>query len=305
MRVLAKAKLFDTNSAHTLSSPPVNGTPYNSPPAPRHSPQNTADPAKVVAIIPARYNSMRLPGKPLLEIMGRPMVLHTVERTLQARSVGRVIVATDDERIYKTVCDAGFEAQMTSTTHATGTDRIAEVARTLENAELIVNVQGDEPLISPETIDRAVAALIENEDAQMATVCEPIMDAGDVLSADVVKVVTDERGRALYFSRSPIPLPRDLVCRYGSLTVALELEPDSLMLFRKHIGLYVYRRGFLLEYAGWQSSVLEEAEALEQLRALSRGALIQVIEAAAPSIGVDTEAALERVRAMMQAKGEA
>lgn len=230
------------------------------------------------------------------------MVLHTVERTLQARSIGRAIVATDDERIYRAVRDAGFDAQMTSSTHATGTDRLAEVARTLEDAEIIVNVQADEPLIAPQTIDRAVAALIENEEAQMATTCEPIMDASDVLSVDVVKVVTDECGRALYFSRSPIPFPRDLVRRYGALAVALELEPNNLTRFRKHTGLYVYRRGFLLEYAGWQQSMLEETEALEQLRALARGAAIQVVEAAAPSIGVDTEADLERVRAMLEAK---
>ncbi len=258
------------------------------------------DAARVVAIIPARFNSTRLPGKPLQLIAGRPMTLHTVERALVANSIGRVIVATDDARIYKAVSEAGYEAQMTSAAHATGTDRIAEVARTLEDAELIVNVQGDEPFIAPETIDRAVAALIANADAQMATTCEPITEAADVLSPDVVKVVTDERGRALYFSRAPIPFPRDLVRRYGALHIALELEPDALALFRKHTGLYVYRREFLLEYASWQTASLEQMEALEQLRALTRGAGIVVIETDKPSIGVDTEADLARVRAMVE-----
>ena len=228
------------------------------------------------------------------------MILHTVERAVRASSVGRVIVATDDERIHRAVTEAGYESCMTSNSHRTGTDRLAEVARTLEEIEIIVNVQADEPLIAPETIDRAIAALVANPEAQMATTSEEIMEAADVLSPDVVKVVADERGRALYFSRSPIPFPRELVRHYGALHVALELDPSALSLFRKHTGLYVYRRGFLLEYLGWQPSTLEETESLEQLRALARGATIQVVEASAPSIGVDTEADLERVRALLE-----
>ena len=228
------------------------------------------------------------------------MILHTIERALAARSVGRVIVATDDERIRRAVEDANHEARMTSDAHETGTDRLAEVARELTNAELIVNVQADEPTIAPETIDRAVAALVADDTAQIATASEAVSEAADVLSPDVVKVVTDESGRALYFSRSPIPFPRDLVRRYGALHVALELEPDLLATFRKHTGLYVYRREFLLEYAGWNPSVIEQTESLEQLRALARGVVIRVVEAAANSIGVDTEADLERVRALLE-----
>lgn len=231
------------------------------------------------------------------------MILHTIERALAARSVGRVIVATDDERIRGAVEDAGYEARMTSDAHETGTDRLAEVARELDEAEVIVNVQADEPTIAPETIDRAVVALVSDETAQMATTSEAVNEAADVLSPDVVKVVTDESGRALYFSRSPIPFPRDLVRRYGALHVALELEPDLLTTFRKHTGLYVYRREFLLEYAGWTPAVIEQTESLEQLRALARGVVIRVVEAASASIGVDTEVDLNRVRALLEAGG--
>jgi 3-deoxy-manno-octulosonate cytidylyltransferase (CMP-KDO synthetase) len=256
---------------------------------------------KAVAIIPARYASTRLPGKPLLEINGRPMILHVLERALAARGVARAIVATDDRRILETVLSAGFEAMMTRDDHASGSDRLAEVAAALEDAEIIVNLQGDEPLISPLTIESAVAALLEDEAAQIVTTSEEITEVADVLSADVVKVVTDAWGRALYFSRSPIPFPRDAVRRYGTLLAALELEPTLLATFRKHTGLYVYRRAFLLEYTRWPQSVLERAESLEQLRALERGARIKVVEAEAPSIGVDTEDDLERVRRILEA----
>ncbi|HYH86623.1 MAG TPA: 3-deoxy-manno-octulosonate cytidylyltransferase [Pyrinomonadaceae bacterium] len=257
----------------------------------------------VVAIIPARYSSSRLPGKPLLEIQGRPMVLHVVERALAARRVVRAVVATDDERIFDAVRAAGREALMTSAAHASGSDRLAEAAAQIE-ADIVVNVQGDEPLIAPETIERAVEALLSNDDASAATTCEPIESASDVLSSDVVKVVTDERGRAIYFSRSPVPFPRDAVRRYGSLLAALEIEPALLATFRKHTGLYVYRRAFLLEYARWPQTALERAESLEQLRILERGHKIVVVEAAAPSVGVDTEEDLRRVREIMEQNRE-
>jgi 3-deoxy-manno-octulosonate cytidylyltransferase (CMP-KDO synthetase) len=257
-----------------------------------------------VAVIPARYASTRLPGKPLLEINGRPMILHVLERALAARNVGRAIVATDDRRILETVLSAGFEAMMTRSDHESGSDRLAEVAATLdENVEVIVNLQGDEPLISPQTIERAVDELLKDSGAQVVTTSEEIKDAADVLSADVVKVVTDGAGRALYFSRSPIPFPRDAVRRYGTLLAALEIEPLLLETFRKHTGLYVYRRSFLLEYTRWPQSTLERAESLEQLRALERGVAIKVIEADAPSIGVDTERDLERVRKIFRDAG--
>ena len=253
----------------------------------------------VVAIIPARYSSSRLPGKPLLEIQGRAMILHVVERALKAPSVSRAIVATDDERILKAVREAGHEALLTSPRHASGSDRLAEAAAQIE-AEVIINVQGDEPLIAPETIERAVRALLEAEDCAAATTCEEIESASDVLSSDVVKVVSDERGRALYFSRSPVPYPREAARRYGSLAAALEVEPQLLATFRKHTGLYVYSRVFLLEFARWPQTALERAESLEQLRILERGHSIRVVEAASPSVGVDTEDDLRRVRALVE-----
>jgi 3-deoxy-manno-octulosonate cytidylyltransferase (CMP-KDO synthetase) len=196
---------------------------------------------------------------------------------------------------------AGFEAVMTRSDHQSGSDRLSEVAESLDGSvEVIVNLQGDEPLVSPRTIERAVAEMFKDDGAQVVTTSEEIKDAADVLSADVVKVVTDEMGRALYFSRSPIPFPRDAVRRYGTLLAALELEPLLLATFRKHTGLYVYRRSFLLEYTRWPQTALERAESLEQLRALEHGAVIRVIEADEPSIGVDTERDLERVRKIME-----
>jgi len=253
----------------------------------------------VVCIIPARYSSSRLPGKPLLEIGGRPMIVRVVERALAARGVARVVVATDDERILEAVGAAGHEAVLTRADHASGSDRLAEAAASIE-ADVVVNVQGDEPLIAPETIERAVAALAEDEEAVVSTTSEPVGRAEDVLSPDVVKVVADARGRALYFSRSPVPFPREAVRRHGSLAAALAAEPGLLASFRKHTGLYAYRRDFLLEYARWPPSALERAESLEQLRILERGRHVRVVEAAAPSIGVDTEEDLRRVRALFR-----
>jgi 3-deoxy-manno-octulosonate cytidylyltransferase (CMP-KDO synthetase) len=255
-----------------------------------------------VAIIPARYASTRLPGKALLEISGRPMILWTLERALAARNVSRAIVATDDQRILEAVRAAGHEAVMTAGTHQSGSDRLAEVAASLDEAAMIVNVQGDEPLISPRTIERAVDQLANDDEAMIVTTSERITLAADVLSEDVVKVVTDSAGRALYFSRSPLPLPREAVRRHGTLRAALDQEPELLKLFRKHTGLYAYRRSFLLEYTSWPPSKLECVEALEQLRALERGAIIRVVETNEPSIGVDTVEDLERVRAVMSDK---
>jgi 3-deoxy-manno-octulosonate cytidylyltransferase (CMP-KDO synthetase) len=243
-----------------------------------------------------------LPGKPLLDLAGSPMIIHVARRALAARNIARAIVATDDERILYTVRDAGMEALMTRADHACGSDRLAEVAAMLEDADVIVNIQGDEPLISPQTIERAVDELVNDDEAPVVTACEAITTAADVLSADVVKVVTDGAGRALYFSRSPIPYARDAVRLYGTLEAALDREPSLLKLFRKHTGLYAYRRAFLLEYTGWPQSALEKAEALEQLRALERGVTIRVFEADIPSIGVDTREDLERVRELIRQK---
>ena len=255
---------------------------------------------KAVAIIPARYDSVRLPGKALLEIAGKPMVCWVVERALAARNVARAVVATDDERIVEAVSAAGYDAVMTSALHRSGTDRIAEVAASLDDAEIIVNVQGDEPLISPDTIARAVDALIDDADAGIATTWELIESATDVLNPDVVKIVVDEGQRAIYFSRSAVPYPRDAVLQHGSIQAALENEPGLLAGFRKHTGLYAYRRNVLLAFASWPQSKLERLESLEQLRALEHGVTIKAIKASTSSIGVDTMADLERVRALVE-----
>ena len=230
------------------------------------------------------------------------MIVRVLERALAAASVGRAVVATDDTGILEIVRRHGYEAVMTRAEHASGTDRLAEAAAAQgQGYDVVVNVQGDEPLISPRTIDLAVAALASDTEAQVATTCEDISDPSDVLSPDVVKVVVDSRGRALYFSRAPVPYPRDAARRHGSLAAALREEPDLLSLFAKHTGLYVYRRDFLLRYGGWPQGELERAESLEQLRALERGAVIRVVRTDEPSIGVDTEEDLERVREIYEA----
>lgn len=265
---------------------------------------HSSDPnqTEAVAIIPARYESSRLPGKALLEIGGQPMICRVAAQARAARNVSRVIVATDDQRIVAAVEAAGFEAMMTSSEHASGTDRLAEVAAKLD-AEIIVNVQGDEPLISPETIERAISLLVAHPSAGMTTTWEPIAEPADVLNPDLVKVVVDEGGRAIYFSRAPVPWPRDAVRQHGSLENALINEPTLLSTFRKHTGLYVYRREVLLNFTKWPQTALERQESLEQLRALERGMEILAIEASSPSIGVDTQQDLERVRQMVSRSG--
>lgn len=257
----------------------------------------------VIAIIPARYASTRLPGKLLLEIAGKPLILHTLAQAAKASRVDKVIVACDDQRIFDVVKSAGHDAVMTSTGHASGSDRIAEIAETLPENSIIVNVQGDEPLISPETIDRAVEALLQDVRADIATTCEPIESVADLLNGNIVKVVIAEDGHALYFSRSPMPFPRDASLRHdGDPNAALANEPELLKTFRKHTGLYAYRREYLLEFTKLPPSRLEKIEMLEQLRALENGARIKVVEAASASIGVDNAEDLERVRAIVAAR---
>ena len=239
----------------------------------------------------------------LREIAGKPLILHTLERATSAKTVDRVIVATDDERILKVVHDAGGEAVMTSADHQSGSDRIAEVAKDLPDGSIIVNVQGDEPVIPPETIDAAVKALLDDPDADMSTTCEPITElSAELLNGNVVKVVVGEDGYALHFSRSPMPWPREASLRYGGdPNRAITEEPELLREhYRKHTGLYAYRREFLLEYASWPQTRLEKWEMLEQLRALEHGAKIRVVDAIGSSIGVDTEADLEKVREILE-----
>jgi 3-deoxy-manno-octulosonate cytidylyltransferase (CMP-KDO synthetase) len=259
---------------------------------------------KTIAIVPARLASTRLPGKALIEIAGKPMVCWVAEKASAAHNVDRVIVATDSQQIVDAVRSHNIDAVLTDPDHTSGTDRVAEVATTIPDAEIIVNVQGDEPLISPETIERAVetmaAEISRVSGAGIVTTWEPIESTEDLMNPDLVKVVLDDDDNAVYFSRSPIPYPREAVKRHGSLEAALENDPDLLKFFRKHTGLYVYRRDVLLAFTKWPQSDLEKTEALEQLRALAHGVKIKAVEACAISTGVDTMDDLERVRALME-----
>jgi 3-deoxy-manno-octulosonate cytidylyltransferase (CMP-KDO synthetase) len=238
----------------------------------------------------------------LLPIAGKPLILHTVERANEAATVDEVIVATDDHRIFEVVESAGYKSVMTSPEHKSGSDRIAEVAAKLPEGSIIANVQGDEPVISPATIDQAVEALLEDDKADIATTCEPIESLWELLNGNNVKVVVGDRGYALHFSRSPMPWPREAALRHGGdPNKAIEEEPELLANFRKHTGLYVYRREYLLEFTMTPQTGLEKFEMLEQLRALENGAKIRVVNTVAKSIGVDTQDDLILVRRMLEA----
>ena len=249
---------------------------------------------KFVVVIPARYASTRLPGKPLSDICGKPMVVHVAERA-RASGAAEVIVATDHADIARAVEAHGFAAMMTRADHASGTDRIAEVTaqRGLAADCIVVNVQGDEPLIEPAQVSAVAQQLADHSDAAIATVCCPLADAAQMASANVVKVVLDSNGYALYFSRAPIPFARD------AFAGGIRTLPAGLPAYR-HLGIYAYRAGFLARYAQLAPAAIEQAEALEQLRALWHGYRITVaITPRAPHAGVDTAADLEHVRALL------
>jgi 3-deoxy-manno-octulosonate cytidylyltransferase (CMP-KDO synthetase) len=245
-------------------------------------------------VIPARYASSRFPGKVLADIAGKPMVVRVAERAAQSGAQA-VYVATDDARIEEALRAHGIASIATSASHATGTDRIAEVVHKLALGDdaIIVNVQGDEPLIDPRLIARVAATLEKADEAAVSTACHPIRLAQEVFSTNVNKVVLDARGFALYFSRAPIPFARDAWAGAGP-----QDAPRGLPCYR-HIGLYAYRAGFLKKYAGLAPSPLEEFEALEQLRVLWHGFRIAVTvsETASPP-GVDTPEDLEKVRTL-------
>lgn len=248
----------------------------------------------ITAVIPARFASSRFPGKPLARILGKTMIQRVYERTAQASCIDRIVVATDDQRIADEVLNFGGEVQMTSADHATGTDRLAEVTARLDT-ELVVNVQGDEPLIDPRMIEAAVAPLTQDPRIPMGTLKTPLLTWQEYHDPNVVKVATDRQGFALYFSRASIPYPRDVMVDDPAVT------PGSLGLFR-HIGLYVYRRDFLLKFAQLPSTPLENLEKLEQLRALEHGYDIRVVETDLVSLGVDTPEDLARVEAYLQTR---
>lgn len=241
---------------------------------------------KVLCIIPARYASTRLPGKPLRDIAGKPMIVRVYERAIRAQRVHEVVVATDDERIRAAVEEHGGNAVMTRADHATGTDRLAEVAAQRPDCDLIINVQGDEPLIDPTVIDALVAPFEHDTALMMATAKTEITDAAEMENPNNVKVVADRTGNALYFSRACIPYARNAGAKVY-----------------KHIGIYAYRRDFLLAYAKMAQTELECSESLEQLRALENGYRIRVVETDAVFIGVDTEEDLAAVNAEYQRRG--
>jgi 3-deoxy-manno-octulosonate cytidylyltransferase (CMP-KDO synthetase) len=253
------------------------------PPVSNTGPSSFRIPVSAVAIIPARYESSRLPGKALADIAGRPMIEHVYRRAAAAATVSRVIVATDDRRIFDAVRGFGGDALMTSASHQSGTDRLAEAAASL-TCDVVVNVQGDEPLLAPETIDAAVEPFAHDGLLEMSTLRRAITDPAERVNPNVTKVVVDGDGFAMYFSRAPIPFTRP-----G--------QPPAPAW--AHIGLYVYRRTTLLRLAALPQTANERAEALEQLRALEHGIRIKAVETDRDTIGVDTAEDLARVRAQL------
>jgi 3-deoxy-manno-octulosonate cytidylyltransferase (CMP-KDO synthetase) len=244
-------------------------------------------PRRILGVIPARYSSSRFPGKALAQIAGKSMLQHVWERVSMARYLSAAVIATDDERIAAEARRFGGIVRMTRADHVSGTDRVAEVA-SADLAELIVNIQGDEPLIDPGAIDAAILTLADEPDILMGTLKKRIEDPREIGNPNVVKVVTDRFHNALYFSRSPVPHAR-------------AAEDKTATVYFKHIGLYVYRRDFLLSYPDLPAGPLEKAECLEQLRALENGHAIRVAETEYESLGVDTPEDLKRVADLFDA----
>jgi 3-deoxy-manno-octulosonate cytidylyltransferase (CMP-KDO synthetase) len=236
---------------------------------------------KIIGIIPARYSATRLPGKPLADICGKPLIQYVYEQAKKSGLLEDVIVATDDERILEAVEEFGGKAVMTSPSHPSGTDRCAEVARQID-CDFVINIQGDEPLIPPEVIDKVAEALMESDEEIPMTSAATIANEEERENSNVVKVVTDQKGIALYFSRSPIPFYRN------------QVAPTL-----RHIGIYGYRKDFLLKFVSLPQTPLEKTESLEQLRALEHGFKIRIVLVDYSPVGVDTPEDLERVRKLL------
>lgn len=251
---------------------------------------------KILAVIPARWASTRFPGKPIANILGKPMVQWVLEQVQRANLVTEIVVATDDQRIYDAVHNFGGKVVMTSPDHQSGTDRAAEVAKNLE-CDIVVNVQGDEPLIPPENIDLVIKPLLNSPDLLVSTLMIAIRNWSEMFDSNICKVVVDGKGRALYFTRSPVPYDR------GSWPEDVYENKDgganTKVLGYKHIGIYAYTKSFLLQFPKLKSSRLENLEKLEQLRILDNGHFIQVIETNHNSIGVDRPSDLGEVKQMM------
>jgi len=257
---------------------------------------------RAVAIIPARWASTRFPGKPLAQIQNKPMIQWVVEQAQKASRISEVIVATDDVRIVEAVNGFGGKAVMTSPDHATGSDRIAEVASGLK-CDIVVNVQGDEPLIPPQNIDQVVDTLEKDPSLNVATLMMAINDPDEIADPHVVKVVADQKGRALYFSRSPIPFHRD-EWESGSPEDLSKSKDKVMRQVYKHIGLYAYTRSFVLELSRMAPTPLEQLEKLEQLRILEHGIPIQIGITEQPSMGVDHSEDLERVERFLEKQNQ-
>jgi 3-deoxy-manno-octulosonate cytidylyltransferase (CMP-KDO synthetase) len=247
-----------------------------------------------VVVIPARFSSTRLPGKPLADIAGKPMIQHVYERALQSNAT-KVIVATDDEQVKKIVESFNGNVLMTSKEHVSGTDRLEEVAYQLQlkDNEVVVNVQGDEPLIPPRVINQVALNLLNNTQASIATLSEPLASIDDLFDPNIVKVVTDQKNIALYFSRAAIPWARDDFAHNKNVLPAH-------IPYHRHVGIYAYRVSFLHQFVKWTPAPIEQAESLEQLRAMWYGVKIHVAQAQETiPAGVDTQADLERVRQIL------
>ena len=251
-----------------------------------------------LGVIPARYGSTRLPAKALAMLDGRPMIQHVYERARQAKRLDALVVATDDERIMDAVRRFGGQAAMTRAEHRSGTERVAEVARESQ-AEIIVNIQGDEPLIRPEPIDQIVEFLAQHRAVPMATVMTQLTHPDAIASPHVVKVVVSQDGYALYFSRSPIPFMRQETRDKRQETPRSPVSGLRSHVYWKHLGLYGYQRHFLLEFAHLEPTPLEQLEQLEQLRALERGYTIKVLETPYDTVSVDTAADLAKVETLL------
>jgi 3-deoxy-manno-octulosonate cytidylyltransferase (CMP-KDO synthetase) len=249
---------------------------------------------KILGVIPARYGATRFPGKPLADICGKPMVLHVYDRAKQAKSLTDLYVATEDERIMKVVEQAGGKAIMTSASHQSGSDRLGEVASKIE-ADIIVNIQGDEPLLEPKMIDEMVQPLIDDKTILMGTLKKRIVNPEDLQNPNIVKVVCDKQGFALFFSRSLIPYPKT-----GWKDASIQGLAGSELAFYKHLGLYAYQKEFLLQFTKLPVSPIEKIEGLEQLRVLDNGYRIKVVETQFDTIAVDTPEDLERVKQVIQ-----
>lgn len=258
---------------------------------------------RCIVIIPARFASVRFPGKPLALLSGKPMIVHVAERCARADGIDRVLVATDDDRIAGAVREAGYEAVMTPPDLASGTDRVAAAAAG-EDADVVVNVQGDEPLLDPVGLGAAVTAFLQ-DGADLGTLRAPLTEVRDLWDPNVVKVVVDREGRALYFSRAPVPFPRAawLAADNRAGLPQLRFDPAELGRHRywAHVGVYLYRRQALMRWARMPPSALEVAEGLEQLRVLEAGESLQTYQVRERPLGVDTPEDLERARLLLEA----